>query len=237
MPTILCIETATAVCSVSLSRDGVVLGKMESDAGFDHAEKLTCFIESLFKQSDLTLNEIDAVAVSGGPGSYTGLRIGISTAKGVCFALDKPMIAIPTLLSMAAGASCMIPGIPAKPDVMLCPMLDARRMEVYTALFTTDLNEVVPVSAMIVEASFFNSFLEHNLIYFFGDGMAKCKSLIGQHPNARFIDDYSISATHLLEPALAAFSEHNFVHTALYEPFYFKEFVAGKGSVAPESKR
>jgi tRNA threonylcarbamoyladenosine biosynthesis protein TsaB len=234
MPTLLCIETATAVCSVVVSRDGQIMAQEESHAGYDHAEKLAVFISSVMEQSGISLQEIDAVVVSGGPGSYTGLRIGVSTAKGISWSLDKPMIAVPTLQSMAAGAWSMVKeGESIGRKVLFCPMIDARRMEVYTALFDSEGKEVAPVAAVTVDESFHLAALDEHLVYFFGDGMAKCKAILAGHTNARFIDTYEISAAHLIHPAEEDFSLNRFVHTALYEPFYLKEFVAGKGSVLP----
>ena len=228
MPTLLCIETATAICAVSLSCDGNILASIQSTEGFDHAEKLTGFIKDLFDQSSINLGDIDAVVVSGGPGSYTGLRIGVSTAKGICWSLDKPLIAVPTLKSMTSGAQLLYN---AADNLLWCPMIDARRMEVYTAIYDNELNEIAPVSAKIIDEEFIASLPVHTSLVFFGDGMAKAKTLLSGHPSAVFLDDYIIHAEHLIKPGEIAFAQQEFVHTALYEPFYLKEFVAGKSAI------
>jgi tRNA threonylcarbamoyladenosine biosynthesis protein TsaB len=198
-----------------------------------HAEKLTVLIREMLDEKQLAVSDLSAVAVSGGPGSYTGLRIGVSTAKGLCFAADRPLIAIPTLQSMAAG---VLPGLRKaghSGDVLLCPMLDARRMEVYTALFDVDGREVDSVSAKMVQEGVFDDRLNAGQVFFFGDGMPKCRSILATHANARFADDYRISAVDMIQPAMKAFTTADFRENGLYEPFYFKEFVAGKGSVSP----
>lgn len=231
--TVLAIETSTAVCSVALFIDGRCAGIREHADGMAHAEKLAVFIDELMEETELELHRIDAVAVSGGPGSYTGLRIGVSTAKGICWSLDKPLIAIPTLQSMAAGVLSVLEGGREADGLRLCPMLDARRMEVYTALYSGDGNELAPVTAKVMEPEVLDAWLESGPVWFFGDGMPKCRSLLSLHPNARFCDSYRISARDLLRPAMHALDGRSFVHTGLYEPFYLKEFVAGKGSSLP----
>ena len=228
MPTLLCIETATATCAVSLSCDGKILASIRSTEGFDHAEKLTDFIKDLFDQSSFKLGDLDAVAVSGGPGSYTGLRIGVSTAKGICWSLDKPLIAVPTLKSMTSGAQLLYN---AADNLLWCPMIDARRMEVYTAIYDNELNEIAPVSAKIIDEEFVASLPVHTSLVFFGDGMSKAKTLLSGHPSVVFLDDYVIHAEHLIRPGENAFAHKEFVHTALYEPFYLKEFVTGKSAI------
>ncbi|MFM7728381.1 MAG: tRNA (adenosine(37)-N6)-threonylcarbamoyltransferase complex dimerization subunit type 1 TsaB [Flavobacteriales bacterium] len=232
MPILLCIESATTVCSVSLVRDGHVLSVRESSEGLNHAEKLTVFVEEVFHEAGVPMSDIDGVAVSGGPGSYTGLRIGVSTAKGLCWALDKPLLAIPTLLSMANGVRTVVD---PESNAILCPMLDARRMEVYTAAFSLQLDEIASVEAVVLDQLSFKSLLDTSQVYFFGDGMAKSKELLGQYPNACFVDGFVQSSVHLYGPAAAALKAGRTDHVALYEPFYFKEFIAGKGSVSPGS--
>jgi len=173
---------------------------------------------------------LDAVAVSMGPGSYTGLRIGVSTAKGICFALDKPLIAIGTLQSMAAGAKKGLEsrnfGTPALPT-LLCPMIDARRMEVYNALYEPDLNLFRDIRAEIILESSFATELDQHQIWFFGDGADKCKSLLGNHPNAHFVDDFQLSAAYMVSLAEERFARSEFENVVYFEPFYLKDFIPG----------
>lgn len=164
----------------------------------------------------------DAVSVSAGPGSYTGLRIGVSTAKGLCYGYDIPLIAVDTLKIISKNA---LTGITEKKDVLLCPMIDARRMEVYTALYNTDLEVIRPVSAEIISENSFAEILEEKTIYFFGNGSGKCKSII-THPNARFLDNAVPLAENMMQLAEHKFSQKEFVDTAYFEPFYLKEFQA-----------
>lgn len=230
MTTFLAIETATAVCSVALLHNGKVLSSRTTQEGYAHAELLAIFIQEVVAESGVSLAELDAVVVSGGPGSYTGLRIGVSTAKGICWSLDKPLIAVPTLLSMAAGGNLQCD---SKTPVLLCPLIDARRMEVYTATFNQQLDEVRPLTATVVDENTFTELLQNNVVCFFGDGMLKCKTLLERYPNARFFDDFQMNASHLSEPALRRWEAGDTDHVALYEPQYFKEFIAGKGSQSP----
>jgi tRNA threonylcarbamoyladenosine biosynthesis protein TsaB len=233
---VLGIETATPVCSAALFIGEACVAIREHSDGMAHAEKLTVFIDELLQDAGMHLRQIDAVAVSGGPGSYTGLRIGVSTAKGICWSLDKPLIAVPTLESMAAGASIMIGKNGREATARLCPMLDARRMEVYTALYDMDGALIAPVTAKIIEPHAIDDWMNEGPVWFFGDGMSKCREVLSVHPNARFLDEYRVSARDLLRPALKALADRSFVHTGLYEPFYLKEFVAGKGSALPAGK-
>ena len=178
---ILNIETATKNCSVSLARNGEVIAIKELNNGnYSHAEVLHPFIVDILKEANLNSNEIDAVAVSKGPGSYTGLRIGVSAAKGLCFAFGKPLIALKTLASLANAIS-----IDAG---FIVPMIDARRMEVYAAVFDENCKEVREIKAEIIDANSFSDYLETNKVYFLGDGAAKCKEII-THKNAIFIDN------------------------------------------------
>jgi tRNA threonylcarbamoyladenosine biosynthesis protein TsaB len=232
-PLLLCIETATPVCSAALFIGAECISLREHSEGMAHAEKLTVLIREILEETGLAISDLSAVAVSGGPGSYTGLRIGVSTAKGLCFAADRPLIAIPTLQSMAAGVISGLRANGQSEDILLCPMLDARRMEVYTAIFDVSGREVEPVSAKVVQEGVFDDRLHVGQVLFFGDGMPKCKSLLSAHANARFVDDYRISAADMIQPALQAYAAADFRENGLYEPFYFKEFVAGKGSVSP----
>ena len=221
MATILNIETATTVCSVALSKDGQLLALKEINGDYSHAENLTLFIEDVLRQAQLFLKDIDAVAVSKGPGSYTGLRIGVSTAKGLCYALDKPLISINTLEHLCAS---VLPN----PQSLFCPMLDARRMEVYCAVYDSDGNEIRSTAAEIIDANSFSDLLKENQIIFFGDGAAKCKEVILQNKNVVFVDDVFLSAKNMIRLSEKAFSEKRFEDVAYFEPFYLKDFVGGK---------
>lgn len=225
---ILQIETATASCSVALAKDGKVLSAKTINQRNIHAEVITVFIGELFAENGITFQELDAVAVSSGPGSYTGLRIGVSTAKGLCFSLDKPLIAVETLQAMAAGYLYRS-AKKVEDRFLLCPMIDARRMEVYTALFDQDLNRIKPTSAEIINEESFAAVLDQHKIIFFGDGALKCKTIL-HHPNAVFIDDFINDAADLTQLAAEKFRLQAFEDVAYFEPFYLKDFIAGKMS-------
>lgn len=227
MASILCIETSTEVCSVALSTDGKVAAKREDKSGKNHAQLLTCFVDEVMKTRNIPFNQLDAIAVSGGPGSYTGLRIGVSTAKGLCFASGLPLIAIPSLEAMAHHVICNpdIYSIAEKESLLYCPMIDARRMEVYTAIYNNQLVKLKEIQADIIDHQSYASFLQNQKILFFGNGAAKCKTII-QHPNALFLDNITTSASYMAELAEAAFLAANFVDVAYYEPYYLKDFVA-----------
>ncbi len=220
MATILQIETATPVCSVALSINGKTIALKEEAAQNIHAASLTLFIEKVMKSANLKFTDLDAVAVSKGPGSYTGLRIGVSTAKGLCFALDKPLIAINTLQMMANGYMLQNPNY----EGLICTMIDARRMEVFTAIYNSNLQEVEATNAKIVSETSFNSMLEGNDITFIGDGAEKCK-LVLNHQNAHFSSLNFNSATNMSALALQAYNNQNFEDVAYFEPFYLKDFV------------
>lgn len=227
MSLILQIETSTTSCSVALARDGKVLSSRTIDQRNIHAEVITVFIGEIMADNRLAFNQLYAIAVSSGPGSYTGLRIGVSTAKGLCFSLDKPLIAIETLKAMAAGYLSRFPK-PEKAEFLLCPMIDARRMEVYTALFDLDLKQVQPTSAEIITAESFREKLDQHQIIFFGDGAAKCEAVLGDHPNAFFSTDFLNDAVDLTELAAAKFKSQAFEDVAYFEPFYLKDFIGSK---------
>jgi len=231
MSLILNIETATAVCSVALAKDGKIISNKEQNEGYTHAENLTVFIEDVVTKSGFTFKDIDAIAVSKGPGSYTGLRIGISTAKGLCYALDKPLISVNTLLSLAKSqaASSKL----QNEDVMLCPMIDARRMEVYCAIYDSKLNCVRETAAEIINENSFSDLLKKNKLLFFGDGAAKCKHILSKNTNAVFINDIFPSAKNMITLSEAAFKKNKFENVAYFEPFYLKDFVAGKKKIPP----
>ncbi|WP_025142647.1 tRNA (adenosine(37)-N6)-threonylcarbamoyltransferase complex dimerization subunit type 1 TsaB [Pedobacter jeongneungensis] len=220
MAKILQIETATAFCSVALSVNGETISFKEEQGQNLHAANLTLFIDEVIKTVGLNYSELDAIAVSKGPGSYTGLRIGVSTAKGLCYALDKPLIAIETLEMMAAGF------LSENPDYsgFICPMIDARRMEVYTTVFDPLLNILLPTEAKIIDEMSFNDFLSQQTITFLGDGAAKCAEVL-THPNARFDAANFNSASYMSKLASQAFDKGNFEDVAYFEPFYLKDFV------------
>lgn len=228
MALILNLETATTVCSVALARDGEVIECKEVNKGYTHAENLTIFIQEIFTSVKIKLSALDAIAVSKGPGSYTGLRIGVSTAKGLCMALDKPLIAIHTLQAMAVGF--IKEGHHNQQSTinnLLCPMLDARRMEVYCAAFDPQGKEVRPTSALVVDENSFSDLLAGNRIIFFGDGAEKCKSTLMKYSNAVFMDNVFPSAKNMTELSEKALNEKRLENVAYFEPFYLKDFVAG----------
>lgn len=220
MPIILSIETATTVCSCSLSRDGEILLNRESYKGQSHASLLGVFVNEMMEYARLNNLKIDAIAVSSGPGSYTGLRIGVSEAKGLSYGLGIPMIAIPTAKIMASMIRDK-----ADQETLLCPMIDARRMEVYATFFNQQLNVVRKTSADIIESDTYDNLLDEHKIVFFGNGSAKCKE-VSTHPNAIFIDDVHPLASAMISLAEEAYAVKDFVDSAYFEPFYLKEFVA-----------
>lgn len=221
MALILNLETATKVCSVSLAKNGLEIKTIEiSTEHFSHSENLNPFIESIFKNSEFQLNQIDAVAISEGPGSYTGLRIGSSTAKGICYALDKPLIAINSLVSLANLEK-------QKGDFFLCPLFDAMRMEVYAAIFDYDLQTVFSTASVIIESNSFEKFLNQKKVIFFGPGASKCQSII-QHTNAVFNLSLQVSAKGMIQLSENKFNQNDFVDVAYFEPFYLKDFIAGE---------
>lgn len=224
---ILQIETAATVCSVALAKEGKLLAFKQLDERNIHAEVITVFIEELIRSAGFRYNDIDAVAVSSGPGSYTGLRIGVSTAKGLCFAMDKPLIAVETLEAMAYGV--MAGGkYTIADEMLLCPMIDARRMEVYTALFDTACNRVKPTAAEIIDEQSFADLLQNNRILFFGDGAEKCREVLGDNKNAEFLPGFANSATYLTQKAAEKFAQQDFEDVAYFEPFYLKDFLVTK---------
>lgn len=227
MALILNIETATPVLSLALSQDGKVLEARENDTQNSHAEQITVLIEEMMKSAGKSFDDLDAVAVSKGPGSYTGLRIGVSTAKGICYAKNIPLIAISTLQSMALGMS-MNSG--AGENAVFCPMVDARRMEVYDAVYDKDNKVVRAVEATIVDEKTYQKFLEKNKVVFGGNGAAKCKEVITS-ANAIFIDDFHPLAEYMVPLSEQAFQKENFEDVAYFEPFYLKAYVAGKPKV------
>ncbi len=232
MAIILNLETATTVCSVSLAKDGELLFLKEQNGNYSHAENLTLFIQDVLSQAQISISNIDAIAVSKGPGSYTGLRIGVSTAKGLCYSLNKPLIAVDTLKYLALSVSEKQKNKTSK--TLFCPMLDARRMEVYCALYDIENNEIQKTSAEIIDENSFSNLLKENTIYFFGDGAEKCKSALSQNTNAIFLDTIFPSAKNMIQLSEQAFLKNTFEDIAYFEPFYLKNFIAGKKKEASQ---
>lgn len=226
MPTILSIETATRACSVSVSKGNEIIAVVEEVGdGYSHAENLSVFIAKALAESNMNYSDLNAVAISKGPGSYTGLRIGTSTAKGLCYALDIPLIAVPTLQAMAYGCSN---NYEFNKDALFCPMIDARRMEVYSAFYSKDNHLVRDTQADIINESSYLNYLSDSKIVFFGDGSAKCKEMFSSNANALFIDGFHPSAQYLSLIAMVKFNAQQLEDTAYFEPYYLKDFVAGK---------
>jgi len=224
---ILQIETATASCSVALANGGGVLVVKQLSGRNVHAEMITLFIDEVIASAGITYQDLDAIAVSSGPGSYTGLRIGVSTAKGLCFALEKPLIAVETLEAMASGAAGQ-QTLSVAGNMLLCPMIDARRMEVYTAVFTADGARIRATSAEIITEDSFADLLQNGKILFFGDGAEKCREILGQNANACFLPGFINSAADLTKKAFEKFKRSEFEDVAYFEPYYLKDFIAGK---------
>lgn len=225
MSCLLHIETSTKVCSVALSQDGQLLFHQEDTDGPSHSVSCGVFVDEALSFANSHAIPVDGIAVSEGPGSYTGLRIGVSMAKGVCYGRDLPLISIPTLKILCVPVLLGREELPE--DALLVPMIDARRMEVYAAVYDRALQEVRPVQADIVTGETYLQYLERGPVYFFGDGAAKCKEVI-QHPNARFIDGILPLAKNMYPLAERAHARQEFQDVAYFEPFYLKEFVAIK---------
>lgn len=229
-PLLLHIETATEVCSVALSEGDRLLAVCESADGNSHSKNLLPFVDKVFQETERTLQAIDGVSVSLGPGSYTGLRIGVSTAKGIAYALQVPVMAVGTLESIAYGALAEGGGALPADGWQIVPMIDARRMEVFTSRYDATMEEVAPAEALIVDEEAFAEPLAQHVLLFCGNGMPKCRELLSQHPNARFAES-AISARHLVQPALKRWKAGAFADTAYFEPFYLKEYIAAKPHV------
>jgi len=217
---ILNIETSTNVCSVALSENSACLFSKSNAEGMNHAALLSVFIAEALEVLKSTDKKLDAVAVSSGPGSYTGLRIGVSTAKGLCYGYGIPLIAISTLEVLTVQALELIE---EKENVLFCPMIDARRMEVYAAFYNGKGAIQREIAADIIDSGSYAGILDVQPVYFFGNGADKCKTTL-IHPNARFIDNLVPLAENMIPFAERAFAEKHFVDTAYFEPFYLKEF-------------
>ncbi len=223
MPVILCIETGTDICSVAVGSENGTIGVWEVADPKAHSTQLPLLIDEVLKASDLTPSQVSAVAVSKGPGSYTGLRIGVSMAKGLCYSMGIPLIAIGSLEAMVQGLLATPKKFPQ--NALLCPMIDARRMEVYTALYSNKGEAFTPVEAVVVTPESFMEYLNDRPVVFFGNGSAKCQSVIS-NTNAIFIANFLPSAKFMLPLAIKAYKNENFENTAYFEPFYLKDFIA-----------
>jgi tRNA threonylcarbamoyladenosine biosynthesis protein TsaB len=216
---ILNIDTATNIGSVCLSRDGQPLQTLVNDKQQDHAATMVLFIQEIMKTQCVTASQIDAIAVSAGPGSYTGLRVGVATAKGLCYAWEKPLIAVSTLQMMTQGMLLQT----KDNNALYCPMLDARRMEVYTAVYTAFIETVIAPHALILTADCFKEQLDNKKTYFFGNGSDKWQQLISSHPNAVFAS-YILNAADMVSLSTAAHQQGIFEDIAYFSPYYLKPF-------------
>lgn len=222
MSCILNIETSTDVCSVSVSQDGACIFSQEDHDGPNHAVKLGTFVDEALSFADSHAIPLDAVAVSCGPGSYTGLRIGASMAKGICFGQDLKLIAVPTLELMAVP---VLLREEVEEGALLCPMIDARRMEVYSAVYDRALHEVRGIQADVVDAETYREYLDRRPVYFFGNGAEKCMEVIN-HPNARLIKGVEPLAKWMFPIAERRIAQEKYEDVAYFVPFYLKDFVA-----------
>jgi len=227
---ILCLETATPVCSVALSESCCTLALRETEGQNAHSEKITNFIKEVMETADIDYRQLDAVAVSKGPGSYTGLRIGVSTAKGICYAADLPLMAIDTLEAMAYGMKAKL-GSQIGHDDLLIPMIDARRMEVYAAVFDANLKKINDTAALVIDENTFAEQCQNHRLWLFGDGAPKLAKLFENQHNINIVDGFKPSAAFMRPLADRALREHDFVDVAYFEPFYLKDFIAGKPHV------
>ena len=217
MALILSIETSTKNCSIGLAKDGICIFLREENKGdYSHAEKLHVFIEEMLKSENLQIKDLDAIAVGKGPGSYTGLRIGVSTAKGLAYALNIPLISIDTLKTLAKNINIE--------QGLIVPMIDARRLEVFSAIFSKDYEYTRDVEAEIIDQTSYQTLLQNHSIYFLGDGAFKCIDLI-KHKNAKFIDNKFPSAKEMALLAEEKYQKKHFEDTAYFEPFYLKDFM------------
>ena len=218
MAYILNIETSTTNCSVALSENGVVVGlKEDNSLEYSHAERLHVYIDEVLKIAKVSKDQLEAIAISKGPGSYTGLRIGVSAAKGLCYALSLPLISVPTLEALAHQVE--------NPKGTIVAMLDARRMEVYSAIYDADYNETRTTEAEVLTSESYKELLESTPVYFIGNGVAKTKDLI-THKNAQFIEDKLPSAKQMCALSFDKFKSNDFEDVAYFEPFYLKDFIA-----------
>ena len=218
MAYVLNIETSTTNCSVALSKNGsIVAYKEDNSLGYSHAERLHVYIDEVLQTAKVSIDQLDAIAISKGPGSYTGLRIGVSAAKGLCYALDVPLISVPTLEALAHQVDA--------PKGAVVAMLDARRQEVYSAIFDDHFSELRSTEAEVLTPESYQELLESSPVYFIGNGVAKTKALIA-HKNAYFIEDKLPSAQQMCALSFEKYKAKNFEDVAYFEPFYLKDFIA-----------
>ena len=219
MALILCLETATTNCSVGIAKDGKLLAlKEDNSKNYSHAEKLHIFINEVLEKAGITSKDLDAVAISKGPGSYTGLRIGVSSAKGLCYSLDIPLISVPTL-DLLAYRLKDVQGV-------IVSMLDARRMEVYSAVYDSGMNQLRATQAQILDESSFAQYLETSKVHFIGNGVAKFEDIC-THPNAVYHKEQYPSANEMAEIAEFKYQKSDTEDVAYFEPYYLKDFIAG----------
>ena len=222
---VICIETATNLCSVALCNSSGVITLKESNDFKSHASMLTVFIEEALKETGIMIRELEAVAVGKGPGSYTGLRIGVSVAKGIAYGGSIPLIGIDTTLSMFGGMAGKVEAITGdEENTLFCPMIDARRMEVYNAIYDSHGKKEKEISADIIDENSFADIPESKKIIFFGDGASKCREVIKRN-NIYFADNFRISASHMQKPVYQAIENKKFEDVAYFEPFYLKDFI------------
>jgi len=213
------IESTSTVCSVAISKDADLVAIKELNNGYTHAENLHVFIDELLKGNTLKPSDLSAISISSGPGSYTGLRIGFSAAKGLAYTLQIPLISIDTLKALSVAAIKK-----TTTNALFCPLMDARRMEVYCASYDNQLNEVLPIQALVLTEDSIKAFDLNNPICFFGDGMPKAKELLQAIPQSFFMDDIIASASNMIELAFAKYQAKDFADVAYSEPNYLKEF-------------
>lgn len=219
----LAIETATENCSVALFKGSELIDYVEIEDGYTHAENLAPFVEKILAKNSISLDFIEAVAVSKGPGSYTGLRIGVAFSKGLCFAKNIPLIGINTLEAMASAAVNKL----EDSEALYCPMIDARRLEVYTAVFDSELNEIKDTTSLVLDKISYEDYLKENKVYFFGNGSSKAMDIINSS-NANFLKSNYTSAKFFGDLTLKYFNSKSFEDLAYFEPYYLKDFIAGK---------
>ena len=222
---VVCIETATNLCSVALCSSSEVISVKESSDSRSHASMLTVLIDEILKENKIRIMDLEAVAVGKGPGSYTGLRIGVSVAKGLAFAASIPLIGVETTVSMYWGMEQRINSITGdRKNTLLCPMIDARRMEVYYAIYDHAGKVVKEIAAEVITEKTFAEIPAASAIIFFGDGASKCREVI-KRDNAYFEDDFRISASQMQKPVYQAVAGRHFEDVAYFEPFYLKDFI------------
>ena len=219
-PLILAIESALKTCSVALTEGSELLAMEEGEGNNIHSERITIYIQEVLKQAHRDAKDIGLICISKGPGSYTGLRIGVSVAKGLAFGLNVPLVSVSTLEALTVNALLH----QKDQDIWYCPMIDARRMEVYTCLYDADLDLKKEITAKIIDELSFAEELDSKKICFYGDGMPKCREVLEKHPNARFIEGIRTSAAFLIPTALAKFEKGDLENLLTFEPYYLKEF-------------